>query len=249
MVGGPSPLHITASAMADVAVLTVRGALDDTTYALLRDAIVKSALDEPRAVIVDITKLAIRDESALAVFTSARWHVTEWPNVPLGLVCSHTRGQDALRRNGITRYVPVYPTQQSAVTQLPAAALRSYRQRVRAVLPARESSPRRCRELISEWLTAWSRTDFSHVVSIVATELVRNALTETDSVFSLRLETDGSTVTVVVTHADTAVPTREPNRDAVPGLDVIDAICRFWGSYTAAAGKTVWAVIGPENRF
>jgi anti-anti-sigma factor len=249
MATGRSPLHITADAVADVAVLTVQGVLDDTTYAPLRDAIVKAALDEPRAVIVDISRLAIRDESALAVFTSAHWQVTEWPNVPIGLACAHARGRDALRRNGVTRYVPVYPTRQSATAQLPAEALRGYRQRARTTLPALNSSPRRSRELTSKWLTAWSRTDFIHAASIVANELVENALTDTDSVISLRLETDGSTVTVVVTHASTAVPARESIRETVSGLDVVEATSRFWGSHTTAAGKTVWAVIGPENRF
>ena len=61
-------------------------------------------------------------------------------------------------RNGITRYVPVYTTLQTAVAELAADELRRYRRRASAALPAARSSIRRSRELITEGLTAWSRT-------------------------------------------------------------------------------------------
>jgi hypothetical protein len=248
--GGRSPLRLTASAVRDIRVLTVDGVLDDTSYIPLRDAIVKAALDEPRAVIIDVTRLVVREDPAWAVFTSARWQITEWPDTPVGLVCAHNRGRNALRRNGITRDVPVYPTLKSAVTELPTEGPRRYRRRVRASLPAMKSSSQRCRELTAQWLTEWSRSDFIHAVSIVATELVEIALTNTDSAISLRLETGGCTVAVAVQYVGAALPTgRHSTGGNFSSLDLVAATSRVWGSYTAAAGNTVWAVLGPENRF
>lgn len=245
-----SELRIRAAVVADACVLTVDGTLDETTYVPLRDAIVKAALDEPLAVVVDVNSLVVRDEAAWAVFTSARWQVAEWPDVPIGLVCAHDQGQNALRRNGVTRYVPAYSTLRSAVTELPANALRRYRRRAKATLPAMKSSARRCRTLASQWLTGWSRTDFIHAVSIVVTELVEMALSETSNPFSLRLETDGSTVAVAVQHLGPLKPIRrESVEDNVSGLELVVANSRVWGNYTSAAGTTVWAVVGPENRF
>lgn len=245
-----SELRIRAAAVADACVLTVDGALDETTYVPLRDAIVKAALAEPRAVVVDVTSLVVRDEAAWAVFTSARWQVVEWPDIPIGLVCAHDQGRNALRRNGVTRYVPVYPTLQSAVTELPADALRKYRRRARATLPAAKSSAWRCRTLTSQWLTAWSRSDFIHAVSIVVTELVEMALADTNTPFSLRLETDGSTVAVAVQHLGILETIPGGSLDEnVSGLELVAANSRIWGNYTSAAGNTVWAVVGPENRF
>lgn len=231
--------------------LTVDGVLGDTTYLPLRDAIVNAALDEPNAVIVDITSLVVRDDPAWAVFTSARWQVAEWPDTPIGLVCAHDHGQKALRRNGITRYVPVYRTLQAAATELAADAARRYRLRVRAVLPAMKRSTAQCRQLTAQWLAEWARTDFSHAVSIVATELVEMALADTDGPLVLRLEFDGSTVTVAVQHSGSATPKavrRKSHAGKVTGLDLIAANCRVWGSHTSAAGTTVWVVLGPENR-
>lgn len=249
MSGRRSELRITASTVTDARLLTIDGVLDDTTYVPLRDAVVKAALDEPRAVIIDVTRLVVRDDPAWAVFTSARWEVSDWPDIPIGLVCANDQGKNGLRRNGVTRYVPVYPTLQSAVAELSADELRRYRRRVRATLPAMKSSTRRCRELTAEWLTAWSRSDFIHAVSLVATELVEMTLAATGSPFVLRLETDGSTVAVAVQHVGSAEATRrEPIGDAVCGLDLVAASSRVWGTYTTAAGNTVWAVVGPENR-
>jgi hypothetical protein len=104
--------------------------------------------------------------------------------------------------------VPVCTTLESAFTELSADGQRRYRRRARASLPATRSSIRRCRELTAQRLTAWSRTDFIHVVSTVATELVETALADTDSDFSLRVETDGSTVSVAIQHVGMATPMR-----------------------------------------
>ena len=248
--GRQGELRIRATDTTDARFLTLDGVLDAVTYTPLRDTIVKAALDEPPAVIIDVNELTAREDPAWAVFTSARWQIAEWPDVPIGLVCAHDHGQNALQRNGITRYVPVYTTLQTAVAELAADELRRYRRRASAALPAVNTSIRRSRELTAEWLTAWSRTDFIHAVSAVATELVELALVDADNALSLRMESDGSTVAVAVQHVDMArTRLRESADDAVSALDLVAGNCRVWGSYTSAAGNTVWAVVGPENRF
>ena len=248
--GRRSELGITDSSVEDARMLALDGLLDATTYVPLRETIVKAALDEPVAVLIDVTRLTVRDDPAWAVFTSARWQVADWPDIPIGVVCAHEQGQNALRRNGITRYVPVYTTLQSAVTELAAGEQRRYRRRARASLLPVESSVRRSRELAAQWLTAWSRTDFIHTVSTVVTELVELALADADGALSLRVESDWSTVAVAVQHVDvTRTRLRKSVEDAVSGLDLVAGNCRVWGSYTTATGNTVWAVVGPENRF
>lgn len=243
-------LHIKATAAADSRLIILDGVLDGVTYAPLRDVIVKAALDEPPAVIVDVTDLSVRDDPAWAVFTSVRWQIAEWPDIPIGLVCAHDHGRNALHRNGITRYVPVHQTLDSAVAEIPADESRRYRRRARAVLPAAKSSTYRCRELTAQWLTAWSRSDFIRAASSVASEMVEMALLKTPRNLSLRLEADGSTVAVAVQHAETGEASRQKGPcDTVSSLDLVAANSRVWGSYTSATGHTVWAVVGPENRF
>ncbi len=243
-------LTIAADAMGASAVLTPHGVLDSSTYRSLRDRIIKAALEEPHAVIVDVTDLVVPAESAWVVFTSARWHVGTWPEVPLMLVCEHPAGRSAIARNGVTRYVPVYPSLEAAIDSVACVGV-PVRRRARAELPAQLTSLSRARELVTQWLTAWSQTELIPVTKVVVTAFVENVLQHTDCVPCVRLEFDGSAVTVAVEDADHApAGVREylrPN-EAPSGLRVVAALCRAWGNSPTSTGKTVWAVIGPENR-
>jgi anti-anti-sigma regulatory factor len=250
MPGRERDLQFRTTDVGDARVLTVGGVLDATTYLPMREAIVRVALDEPLVVVIDISGLTVREDPAWAVFTSARWQIAEWPGVPIGLVSSTEQDRNSLHRNGITRHVPLYATVESALSELSADTQHRYRRRARAAIPAGRSSIRRCRELTAQWLSEWSRIDFVHVASLVATELAEAALCATETEFVLRLETDGSTVSVVVQHVGIANPVqRNSSHDKVSGLDLVAANSRTWGTYTTLSGNTIWAVVGPENRF
>ncbi|HZA09789.1 STAS domain-containing protein [Mycobacterium sp.] len=232
-------------------VLVAQGVLDSATYLGLRDRIIKAALDDARAVIIDVTELGIPAESALAVFTSARWHVGQWSNVPIALVCSTRSGRHAIGRNGITRYVPVYPTVGTALDELSHDDRRLLRRRARTKLPAITASVAHSREFVAEWLTYWQQAEFIAVAKMIVTVFVENVLAHTDSEPAIRLETDGATVTVAVDDGSTIRAGRreEPDgRERVSGLAIVAALSRRWGNAPTPTGKTVWAVIGPENR-
>lgn len=101
----------------------------------------------------------------------------------------------------------------------------SHRRRARANLSATPDSVSQSRQLVEKWLTAWSQTDLISVTKVIVTSLVENVLKHTDSPPGLRLESKGDTVTVAV-----------------------EDDSRTWGTAPTPSGKTVWAVIGPENR-
>jgi hypothetical protein len=85
---------------------------------------------------------------------------------------------------------------------------------------------------------------------VIVTAFVENVLQHTDSPPGVRLETDGSAVTVAVEDASRQPPSLSENLTAgnVPtGLRIVAALCRMWGYAPTSSGKTVWAVIGPEN--
>jgi hypothetical protein len=244
-------LTIAADAMAGSVLLSPHGVLDSSTYRSLRDRIIKAALDEPEAVIVDVSDLRVPAESAWAVFTSARWHVGIWPEVPIMLVCAHLAGRSALTRNGISRYVPVYASLGAAFEAVSCVAAAPLRRRARATLPAEMATLRRARELVTDWLTAWSQTELVPVTKVVVTTLIENVLQHTADSPGLRLEFNGSAVTVAVedtSHAP-AILREAPGPSQVPsGLRIVAALCRAWGNAPTSSGKTVWAVVGPENR-
>jgi anti-anti-sigma regulatory factor len=246
-----SAMILTEESVTGVTLLKVDGILDTTTYLPLRDGIIKAALAEPSAVIVDVTGLTVPASSALAVFTSARWHVGTWPEIPIALVCASPAGRDALTRNGVTRYVPVYADVDDAILATSQRDARRCRRRARGNLPADMTSLVRSRRLVESWLSAWSLEELTPVAKIIVTTLVENVLQHTNSAPNIRLETDGRNVTVAVedgSHRLAELPEGTNGRHRPSGLNIVAALSRIWGNAPTSSGKTVWAVLGPENR-
>jgi hypothetical protein len=249
-VPGNETLVVSERVTAGPVVLVAQGVLNSSTYRKLRDTIIKAALDHPDGVIVDITALAVPAASALTVFTSVRWHLSEWSSAPLALVCGHPARQKELARNAITRYVPVFPTVESATAAPLSSVEFGTRRRTRAVLPAVNASVARSRQLVAEWLTAWSLSEFIPVAKMIVTVFMENVLAHTDYAPGLRVESNGFTVTVAVEDGSSVLASRREKPcgiGRVAGLAVVAAMSRRWGNSPTPGGKTVWAVIGPEN--
>lgn len=245
------PVRVSAPVYGGGGEYTLRctGVLDGLSYRTLRDSVVKAALDEPRVVIVDVNELQVPDASAWSVFTSARWHVSTWPDVPIRLVCADDDVRNVIRRRGITRYVPVFATMQEAMQS--DSSTRPQRHRARADLPPHVSSIVDAQRLVGGWLSGWSCPDMIPVTAVIATALVENVLRHTESSPTLRVEYDGELVTVAVEDASSALAQRKEDgsqgTSRVSGLAMVSALTRVWGNLPTPVGKTVWAVVGPEN--
>lgn len=149
-VDGRKSVALCAAAVQGACVLTVEGLLDSATYLPLRNAIITAALDQPRAVILDVTGLDVAAGSAWAVFTSAHWQVSRsWPCVAVMLVCADTG-----RRNAIPHCVvgsmPVYPSAESAIAALAGLPRRRPRRRAHAELAAEPASIGQSRQLVTQ---------------------------------------------------------------------------------------------------
>ncbi len=229
----------------------MEGVLDSSTYRSVRDRVIKAALDEPRAVIVDVNRLSAPSSSAWTVFTSARWHVSTWPDVPILLVCAHPQVRRAIAAGGVTRYVPVHPNLESALGALCAQPL-PIRRRARSELPATRVGVGLARAMITDWLTQWDNADLVPVAATVGTVLVENVLDHTESAPVLIVESHRDTVTVAVEDCSEHLPGRHEDAyrgaEIVSGLAIVSALCRAWGATPTSSGKTVWALVGRENQ-
>lgn len=223
------------------------GELNASSYRTLRDTVVKAALDQPRVVLADVNELRVPDASAWSVFTSARWHVSIWPDVPIMLVCARDAARELIRQRGVTRYVPVFATAQDALQSVGDRKPQP-RQRARAGLPRRVSSIVDAQRLVGGWLSGWSCAGLIPVAAVVATTFVENVLRHTDSAPTLRLEYDGRFVTVAVEDASSQLALRKERTpfgtNHVPGLDIVAALAQAWGNLPSSGGKTVWARVG-----
>lgn len=241
---------MSAGTAAAACLLTAVGTLDSSTYLKLRDSIIKAALDEPSAVLIEISGLEVPATSAWAVFTSARWHVSTWPDIPILLICPRSEVAERIAHTGVTRYVPVHHDVESALASLVHGA--HPRRRARVELPHRMSSLHASRDFVAQWLSNWSQNQLIPTAKVIVDVFVENVLRHTESSLVVRLENFESTVTIAVQDNDDAPPLRHEDAadgaTRVSGLALVDALCRAWGSSPSPRGKTVWAVIGPENR-
>lgn len=225
--------------------ITMSGVLDATTYRTARDGIVKAALDEPTSVIVDVTALGVPVASAWTVFTSARWLVSQWPDVPVRLVAADPARCDLLRRQGLTRYVEVYTTVAQAIA-VPMSA--QPRRRARTALSGSAASIQHAQEFVAMSLTHWECAEMIPAATVVVTELVDNVLRHTDSPPRVRLETYRDTVTVAVEDDSTdRAGLCEATSMMTNGLRIVDAVSRVWGNAPTQTGKVVWAVLDARH--
>ena len=134
---------------------------------------------------------------------------------------------------------------------LGAAAESSVARRAETRLAANLTSLRESRRLVREWLTAWSQTELIPVALVVVNVFVENVLEHTGGSPMMRIESDGATATIAVSDDSSAPAVRlppPPKGFDMSGLAIVEALSRAWGSTPTSSGKTVWAVIGPENQ-
>ncbi len=243
-------LTSTTHKRSDASVIRLAGELNVSSYQQVRDAVVKVALDDARPVIVDVDDLEVQDGANWAVFTSARWCVQQWPEVPIVLVSSNPFVRKRLVDLTVARYVPVYDAVDAASEAIGGGTCR-YRHRARERFGPHSSSVNAALIFVTEHLEAWSLRERIPVAGTVVTVFVENALSYTEAEFDVRLEGTDDQVVVGVSDSSPALALRRerPPGSCPAGLDVVSALCRSWGNTPTSSGKTVWARIGPDDSF
>lgn len=245
-----SSLAIAARTEQSLVVLTVDGVLDTANSSALVDSIMKATLEGPPAVIVDVTALRVPDQSAWSSLVGMHWQPDARLDVPLLFVCTNRATREAIERSGLAGFMPVYSTEKGAMKAVARLARRKVR-RAHAKLPTNLNSLRESRQLVREWFTAWSQPGLIPVALVVVNVFIENVLEHTGSDPVMMIDCDGVTATIAVSDASTTHAVRLPSPSKgidVSGLAIVSALSRAWGSTPTASGKTVWAVIGPENQ-
>ncbi|RAV00050.1 sulfate transporter [Mycobacterium colombiense] len=245
-----SPVAVAMRTDDSVTVLTVDGELDAANSTTVRERILKATLDDGAVVIVNVSGLKVRNQSDWSSFMGAYWQIGSAPHVPIVLVCADRAAREAISNSGITHFMPVYPSEKAAMKALGQNSRRPVR-RADVQLPADLTSLRESRRMVREWLTTWSQSKLIPVALVVVNVFVENVLEHTASVPAVRIEAQGTTATIAVSDASDAPAVRLPSPPKgidVSGLAIVEALSRAWGSTPTASGKTVWAVIGPENQ-
>ncbi len=110
-------------------------------------------------------------------------------------------------------------------------------------LPPDGSAASSARKLVGEQLTLWSLTELVDVTELVVSELVGNALRYGGGPGALRL-LRGDRLTVEVSDTGPDLPQIQHaglSDEGGRGLQLVNMLCRRWGSCRTSGGKVVWA--------
>ncbi|WP_068273035.1 STAS domain-containing protein [Aldersonia kunmingensis] len=241
-------LEVESMQYDDIVVLRFHGVLDSRTYLQIRETITKCSADSPQAIVVNVDNLAVPADSAWAAFTSARWQISRWVDVPLVLVAASLKVRETLRRNGITRWCPCY-SNESEACRFGNTGARDCRYAT-AKLPITGGSSA-ARTFVGDTLTHWSLDPYRTTALVIATEFVENTLQHTPYEPTLRLEYREPNLTVAVADDSSEHPVRREDEHgtvALSGLGMVTTLSTAWGSTPRVdGGKVVWAVIGPRD--
>jgi anti-anti-sigma regulatory factor len=238
-------LDVDQRVLRGAVVVEPHGVLDMGSYRKLRNILVKIAIDEPVAVIVDLGGLVVPDRSAYALFVSVADQLARWPGVPLLLAAGSAAQREKLREYHLSRYISVAESVSAAAA---AVGTPSPRRIARRKLPNALVSSALARDFVRDACTEWCvrRQEADQAVAIVA-ELVENTLLHTYCAPALRVELRPGELTVAV-YDDDPAPARLLERDMADlrqhGLALVAVYARAWGcSPTPTGGKVVWATL------
>jgi anti-sigma regulatory factor (Ser/Thr protein kinase) len=225
------------------------GRLDSLNYLRTRDQLVKLAMEEPRAVVVEVDGLEVRTEPLLTVFSAAWMQVSRWPSVPILVVATDVSRWRWLNRCAFSRFVPVFRDVDEAVDSLGVTPMR---RRATIDLLSELSSAVLARRFVRRVCAEWSVEPEIEEVVCVASELVENAVRHAGTPMQLRLELRDRLLAVAVRDGSPHQAVMRQSPSGLPaglGLRLVSHLSRTWGcSPDNRGGKVVWAEFkaGPE---
>ncbi len=222
-----------------VTVAVAAGRLGIRNTAWLERQLGKLLLDAGR-VVVDVSGLQPTSSAMLAIFPTVLSGAGGWPTARLALQAVDGPVIDGMRATGRDRDVPTAASRELAVALLdcrPARVLRWID------LPPTLAAPTIARVLLRSACIDWEiHPDVVERATLVANELVSNAVVHTSSVERLTLSHDRTGMWIGVRDGSPVLPV-VPEASDLLGLRTVVALSRRWGVRPHPVGKTVWALL------
>lgn len=231
---------------ADHVVLHLHGTLSLATVSPVRTALDK-LLGDGHAVVVDLSGVDLRWLPAAEVFPTALAAAGGWPGARMALAGADPALTGHLKALRIPRSVPLLHDTAGAALRVQHRPDRLARHRT---LPRHASAPAAARDLVREAAHDWDAPSVLEVGTLVATELVTNAVVHARSTCRLTLTLDHTGLRISVRdYRPGPAPRPRPVDAAVAGgrgLHLVSLLARSWDVHLHPDGKTVWALIAPR---
>ncbi|MEU4155318.1 STAS domain-containing protein [Actinoplanes sp. NPDC026670] len=220
----------------------VTGELSVSSAPQVRLALMKCLIEQPDAVVLDLAGMAVAESAAAAVFLAVSRQAAVWPGTPLLLAAPVPAMSRLLVGGGFGRLV-VFDTVDAAMIAEPGPGLPAISDMLLPVTGA----PRRARDVVAAACLRWALPHLIDPASVIAGELVTNAVVHARTMLSLRLTLSQRYLLLAVRDGSAEVPRLPGPAFADPaaprGLLLVDAMSAHWGSQPTGDGKVVWATL------
>ncbi len=231
-----------------VTVVRFGGPLELASAAIAWNLLVKVLAEQPDALVVDLSSITIDDPQVLLVFGALARRAGVWPGVPVILVAPDADLRLALHHHAVDRQLAVCAGRGEAIVMARSAPLPL---RLRESLLPDPGAARHARDLATEACVRWRLPDLVPAASIIASELVTNAVRHAGTPLELVLARTERYLHIAVRDQDPRPAVlQRPTLLATGGrgLMIVQRTALSWGSTPAQDGKVVWATLSAGDR-
>lgn len=242
-----SPLSWTVDDRGRRAIVTLRGELDLRGAAPLRTALLKCLADQPEALLVDLAGMTTADHTSLAVFTAVVRQAAMWPGTPV-LFYAPAPATAALLAHGRFGRLMVHNSRADALEAIDAGQVTTLSV-VDQLLPV-SGTARHARNMVTDSCSRWGLFHLIGPGSLVASELVTNAIMHAGTMMTFRITLRQRYVHIAVHDGSPAAPRMMTELDAMApggrGLQLVAKMAAHWGWLPSRDGKVVWATLATQ---
>ncbi|WP_229070263.1 ATP-binding protein [Actinoplanes sp. DH11] len=222
-------------------VVTVNGTVDARSGPALHRTLSQCLTRDPGAVVVDLSGAIVTDPQAAGTLATILDEAQFWLGTPV-LLCTPEAATADVIVAVAAEPPPLYPTVADALS-----ALTQYGGPVSELLLPISGAARRARDVVTEACVRWNIPHLIAPATLVASELVSNAVMHARTMMTLQVTLRPRYLCVAVNDGSCAepIPRGEHHADATGGrgLHLVDMAADRWGCQQHQDGKVVWARI------
>jgi anti-anti-sigma regulatory factor/anti-sigma regulatory factor (Ser/Thr protein kinase) len=225
-------------------VLALAGLLDLVGATRLHRVLLKALSQPPAAIVCDLSRLDQVDPSCAGIFTAVRHPALGWPGTTLVLCAPGPAVATTLASVRVTGCLPVYDSLDEALDRARERPPSLHDHIALAPVPDAASKARR---FVRRVCSSWALDELVETVTLLANELVTNAIVHARTRIDLRLELRGRRLYVNVRDHDprpVRSGTADERAESSRGLVIVDRAAKAWGvDDHPGGGKVVWCAL------